>query len=264
MNLALGWISWLIKRFLDPVALFALFLLVAAFVLWRRRRKIEAITISGIVLVLCMLFGTSITGRLLATLEHPVYREFPAEVPEANAVVVLGGIVRLGTGELHGFDAKDSIDRLLTGVELVRLGKAPILLVGGGGLGYPQETATEFSALEPWLSRLDLPGVSIQHIGLKSDTREEALAVKAMADEEGWDRVILVTSATHMRRALGVFRSTGLTVEPLACDFRTQPPGLNFFIPKISNVENLKIYFYERLGWYTYRLRGWITDDHVN
>ena len=264
MSAVIGWINWLVKRFLDPVALFALLLLIASVVLWRRRRKIEAATIIGVALGLCVVFGTSLTSRLLATLEQPFYRASPSAVSEANVVVVLGGIVMAGQGEVHGFDAYSSFDRLLAGIELVRLGKAPMLLLGGGGLGYPEETSTEFSALEPWLDSFDLPEVTIQHIGLKSNTHEEALAVKAMAEEEGWERIILVTSASHMRRALGVFRSTGLTVDPAACDFRTQPPGLNHFIPKVSNVQNLKIYFYERLGWYIYRLRGWITEDHVN
>src|SRR5437763_1587374 len=57
------------------------------------------------------------------------------------------------------------------------------------------------------------------YLGANEDTHDEALKVRVLATERGWHRVLLVTSANHMRRASGVFRAQGLEVIPVPCNF---------------------------------------------
>ena len=73
---------------------------------------------------------------------------------------------------------------------------------------------------------------------------------------------MLVTSAYHMDRALGVFRKTGLTVVPVGCDYRGEEtladhhPGR--WLPATDGAEQLRLYLCEEFGWLYYRLRGWL------
>jgi uncharacterized SAM-binding protein YcdF (DUF218 family) len=51
---------------------------------------------------------------------------------------------------------------------------------------------------------------------------ENALFSKAIAQPKGGERWLLVTSAYHMPRAIGIFRKVGFAVEPYPVDWRTR------------------------------------------
>jgi uncharacterized SAM-binding protein YcdF (DUF218 family) len=88
------------------------------------------------------------------------------------------------------------------------------------------------------------------------------LHVRRLCTERGWQRVILVTSAYHMRRATAVFQTAGVTVTPAPCNFLTEistppsPPGWNF--PTWHGFATMSIWMHEQAGWWIYRTRGWI------
>jgi uncharacterized SAM-binding protein YcdF (DUF218 family) len=89
----------------------------------------------------------------------------------ADAVVVLAG----GSGE-----------RLDKGLELVRRGVAPNLVVSNG----PDELCSAQQAFHTFCFRPD-----------PDDTRGEAEAVGRLASAQGWDHLVLVTSDYHATRA---------------------------------------------------------------
>ncbi|MBT5706355.1 YdcF family protein [Verrucomicrobia bacterium] len=251
-------VSWLIKRLVDPAALLWLGLIFLFLFQIRRKHYLEASIVGGFVFLLTVFGGTTVSDHLTRGLESPYFSEEPMSVSEADVVLVLGGHLSLGAGEPHGFDSGESIDRLLAGVELVRAGKGKLLLMGGGAAGPSQ--ASEFSVIEPWVSSWNLLDVPLEHIGLCANTFEEAKAVKLLVDSRGWSRVILVTSALHMKRAEGVFRSAGVPVIPVACDFRSFPLPPAYLIPSARRLRGLGAFLNERIGWAYYRSRGWITD----
>jgi uncharacterized SAM-binding protein YcdF (DUF218 family) len=77
-------------------------------------------------------------------------------------------------------------------------------------------------------------------------------------NENGWSKIFLVTSASHMPRAHAVFESSEVKVVPIACDFRSIPSLRRRFVPADDKLEKLGIFLTEKAGWVCYRLKGWI------
>lgn len=244
----------------DPAALLWMGLIALFILQCRRKHYLEAAIVGGLVVLLTVFGGTSVTEQLLKALERPYYSSVPLSVPEADVVVVLGGHLSSGDAEPHGFDAGYAFDRVIAGVELIRAGKGKLLLLGGGAAGLPPNQVTEYSLIEPWISRWNLSDVPVEHIGLRANTYEEAEAVKEMMDSRGWTNVTLVTSAWHMKRSEAVFRTAGVNVQPVACDFLTFPSRPSYLIPQTFNLVRLNVFIREKIGWAYYRARGWITD----
>ena len=251
-------LNWIVKRLLDPAALLWLALIVYAIIQCRRKRYIEASFSTIVALLLSAFGGTTLTEQLVRTLEEPYYLGLSEEIAVSDVVLVLGGHASSAEGEPHGFDAGAAFDRVLTGIELVRSGKGGRLFLGGGAAGSSQPLVPEFDLINPWIERWELLDLPVGHLGLCRNTREEALKARKMADEQGWGRVILVTSALHMRRAEAVFEKTGLDVAPIACDFRSKPTGPNVLIPSSGRLYLLRAYLHEIVGVFSYRIRGWI------
>lgn len=248
----------ILKRLVDPVTIIWLILIVFGVFWIARKRYRPALIIFSVVAFLTVFGGTGISGWLLGTLERPHYRENPLHVPDADIVFVLGGHVRRGDGELHGFDARESVDRLLAGVALVRAGKADVLLIGGGAAGDEGPQISEYAAAKDWLESWNLP-VTIEHLGILKNTYEEVRAAKRLMEERQWQSIILVTSASHIRRAEAVCQSMGIDNATLiACDFHSIPPPSWSLIPELRHLSILRLYLYEQVGWLIYRWKGWI------
>jgi uncharacterized SAM-binding protein YcdF (DUF218 family) len=85
------------------------------------------------------------------------------------------------------------------------------------------------------LTELGVPDEAIvRQQGHTRNTREEAAAAARLVRERGWKRVGVVTSAWHMRRALGLFRRAGVDAVPLAADHRGELrwDGLYSIVPR--------------------------------
>ena len=96
----------------------------------------------------------------------------------------------------------------------------------------------------------------------KPSNGDEALRVRALMEEQAWEKVLLVTSAWHMRRSLAVFAHHGVQAQPVGCDFRgltgaSRKYGWRIF-PQSGALETIHIYLHERVGFVYYQLRGWI------
>ena len=94
------------------------------------------------------------------------------------------------------------------------------------------------------------------------NTKDEADHTKTLA-KSGWEEIILVTSASHMRRAEALFKKNGLKVVAVGSDFE----GLSSLeadfriygiVPESDGFEKLYYYLHEQVGWLYYKLRGWI------
>ena len=94
------------------------------------------------------------------------------------------------------------------------------------------------------------------------NTHDEALRFKELSAQRGWHKVILVTSALHVPRAVAVFAAQGIAVVPVACDFQTYgvPSTQGDFspFPRQGRFYLLSLYLHEKIGWWVYRARGWV------
>ena len=248
----------LVKQLLHPVAIIWIILIaMCVWQIYRRQHRWAAIN-GGMVLFLFLFGSTTISFKLIGTLEKPFIGGGIDGNTTTDAVVVLGGYVSGGEEELTGVDALAAFDRILTGIELVRTGKADRLFVGGGMYRSKDGRKSEFSVIEPWVKRWDLTDVPIDTLGDSGNTYGESQAVRKLMDEYGWSKIILVTTAWHMPRARAVFESSGVEVIPVGCDFRSIPKGKLKFFPQSGRLELLRVFLQEKVGWMYYRSKGWI------
>ncbi|MBC8326592.1 MAG: YdcF family protein [Verrucomicrobia subdivision 3 bacterium] len=250
----------LAKALLQPVALLWLTLLgLAGWFIYKRKYRLAAMQ-GGLALALFFVGSSPLSDWLLSRLEAPYGRTSWATLPEADAVLVLGGIGGGAEVEINGIDFSAAVDRVLTGIELTRRGKAPVLVLGGGGYWKNGKLEPEAECIRPWIEKWKLAeDIPVHDLGVCANTFEESQKFAALARKEGWETILLVTSASHMKRAEAVFRSSGVDVRPVACDFAAWPyrGDWNFF-PSIDRLKAVQIWMYESVGWMYYRSKGWI------
>ena len=179
-----------------------------------------------------------------------------------DAVVALGGGERVSQHDLLGFAVSDGYSRNLTVIELVRSGQAKTLVLGGSCDALPgQPDVPSMQAVQDWVVDWGLvPYDAVTNLGLCRNTHDEAVAFRKLARSRGWSKVILVTSALHLRRAVALFKKQGIEVTPVAADFQVmgvpQDPFSPF--PREHRLFLLTLYLHEKIGWAVYRARGWI------
>ena len=216
-------------------------------------------------LFLLVVGGTSLPDFLLRTLEEPYAGGDYREVPPADAVVMLGGGVEASRGEVGGLHFNRAGDRVLMALELIRLKKAPVLVLGGGASLLGADLRAESDLLRAWIADgRRAEGAEVIGLGLCANTHEEAVRVHALAVARGWKSVLLVTSASHLRRATATFATAGVPARAAPCNFlstvsRGSPAGrLPVRIPSWGGLESISVWLHEIVGWYEYRRRGWI------
>ena len=150
----------------------------------------------------------------------PLEAAYPAfadeELPTAEAIVVLGGAI---TGESRfgqGGDINQAADRLWRAATLYQSQKAPLLVLSGGTTlpgGLP-----ESQLMAEKLSALGIPEAALIQEPESRTTRENAQYTQALLEGQRINHILLVTSASHMRRASAVFAAQGFIVTAVSTD----------------------------------------------
>ena len=246
----------------QPVGLFWFCLLLL--LLWRiwKRQWLRTILPGALALAVFLIGSTPLPARLLASLERPYTGANPGSLPQADAVVMLGGVLERSENDIFGFELKDAADRLVTAVELMRRGKGRALVLGGGVAKGNNPGLPEGELLQRWISAWGLTNAPVYLLGACTTTRDEALRTQALAKAHQWKQLILVTSASHMKRGEGLFRRLGVPVTCVAGDFvataQLEHPGPFSPFPSAGGFVILSMYLHEIIGWQVYRLRGWV------
>lgn len=229
--------------------------------LWKRELRsvwLPAIAWLGLTLFTC----TPLTSLLLLGLEDQYPSVKIEDAPTADAIICLGGGAAPSLHEPARVNFNNSVDRMTSALGLLAVGKAPILIVTGGGYEQAGVMHSEADAAVAYLKEtLKLPQ-HIESLGVCLDTHDEALKISAMAKEKGWKRVLLVTSAAHMPRSVAVFAKAGVKVDPIPCDYLSSFKNIGdrkwIHLPSLSSNQGIAAWIHEVLGLVVYRLRGWI------
>jgi len=246
----------------EPVGFVWLCLLFAVARLWVKRYRKMAVFLFALAAFMFVVGSTSVPGDLVASLERPFVVESLENIPVSDAIVVLGGAVQPSRHEAFGLDLGAAADRVVMGVELARRGKAKHLVFGGSAHTVNGRTHIEADMTKQWLETWGLTNAQIDSLGGCVNTRDEAVRVAALMKEKGWQRVILVTSAYHMRRAQATFQAAGVPVVCVPCDFQTEVSVETEdeleLVPRYSGFQKISLYLHEQIGWLAYRRHGWI------
>lgn len=182
----------------------------------RRLRWIRLLSLGTLVL-LCLL-SAHITGSKLVGLLESWYLPFdPARGQHFDAIVVLGGGIRTKgtlrpTDELSDLTAR----RTTCGAELYLQGFAPKLLLSGGDPTVLGHGPRESPEMRRWAQRLGVPDQAIVIEDQSRTTYENAVYTKRLL---GNATVLLVTSPSHLPRAVALFKKQGLSPTPAPCGY---------------------------------------------
>lgn len=170
--------------------------------------------------LLLLLTATPFLSSIYISLLETRYPPFtPAPASQFDAVVVLAGAV-LHKGSLRPTDepSETSRQRTACGAELWLQGLAPRLLLAGGDATVRRTGPPVSREMKRLALRLGVPEAAIQVEENSRTTYENAVQTKALL---GPARILLVTAAYHLPRAVGLFEKQGFTVTPVACGYES-------------------------------------------
>ncbi|OYW31218.1 MAG: hypothetical protein B7Z47_01705 [Chthoniobacter sp. 12-60-6] len=248
--------------FMEPAGLLWLMLsMMLGLKLWRRQWR--AMLLPGAAwLLLTLASATALSHALLGSLESEWPQVDMAQLPECDAIIVLGGGVEPSEREPAGLHFKSAADRLFAGLRLARMGKGRLLVIGGGSIETKAASVSEADGVKLWLDEWKLAPVQVQSLGSCLDTHDEAVKVAALASKDGWKQVALVTSAYHMTRAKAVFEKAGVAVVPVPCNYLSaamRDQKVKWLtVPNATNLTLCEMWMHEIIGWWAYWVRGWI------
>jgi uncharacterized SAM-binding protein YcdF (DUF218 family) len=260
-------LSKLLPLLLYPLGLASLLLVVALILLWRRPRWAAAAIASALALLVVSSNSWVATG-MIQSLE---WRHLPASpLPQADAIVVLGGAIKPQHPPRPWVDVTEQGDRVLHGSKLYLEKQAPLIIFSGGRITWGQgQDRSEADDMATIALALGVPRSAIVIEPNSLNTFQNATNVKTILQERQLQRVLLVTSAMHMPRALAIFKHLGIDTIAAPTDFHvaedpqdvadnTWQGRLLSLIPDTENLHYFTRALKEYIGISVYWLRGWL------
>jgi len=250
-------LSKLLPLFVYPLGLAILLILLALVLVFLNRRFAATLSVVLSVVILWVASTNVFSGFVMNSLEQDYPPVAINQLPVVDAIVVLGGYTDAVDGDSGIIELGDGVDRLFHGMRLYRAGKAPrVMLVGGAARGHLPEAQVMANLLTEF-------GISRQVMLLEGEsrnTRENGLNAVAIMQKYGIQKIILTTSAYHMRRAQAVFQKLGVEVVPAATDYQVLEPDPSIldWLPNAEALMMTTLAIKEYLGWYVYKFRDWV------
>jgi len=173
--------------------------------------------------LLFALAGLSPIGNALII---PLEDRFPAWDRSQGApdgIIALGGAVTADVAVARG-DAvlNEAAERMTAVVELARRYPSARIIFSGGDASFGYEGGNESEVALVFFERMGLAPGKVVTEDKSRNTVENAAFTRGLAAPKPGERWLLVTSAYHMPRAIGVFRQVGFSVEAYPVDWRTR------------------------------------------
>jgi len=166
--------------------------------------------------IMTWVVGVPLEREFLVDSRVPTVETFP----EADAIVLLGGSMGIETNLSSYAEMWTSADRVWQAARLYKAGKAPkVIATGNYAIDTTLPLLKDFGLSEECVSFLDA-----------KNTEEEAKGIAKM----GYKKILLVTSAWHMKRARLMFEKYAPKIEVVCApaDFEQTMMAENLFSPK--------------------------------
>lgn len=185
---------------------------------WQRAGK-RMVTLAAVLLLLVTYTGL---GALVAL---PLEDRFARIEPEGriDGIIMLGGALNPPiTADRGDPSLNDAAERILGFADLVRRNPdAKAVFTGGSGRLLGQEYKEDVTARAA-LAQAGIPADRVIYEAESRNTWENAVLSKELVKPAPGERWVLVTSAMHMPRSVGIFRAVGWEVIPYPVDYRTR------------------------------------------
>jgi len=207
---------------LNPVNIFVFFLILGTLLLFTRFRRAGRRILLCVVSVFVFLGFVPIGFWLIGNLEdrYPTNPPIPQDIA---GIVALGGTINQYMTAARGQPAlTEGGERLTEFVHLaLRFPKARLIFTGGSG-ALINTGVKEADAARLFFNQMGLSNRNIIYENRARNTYENALLSKELVgDDARTQRWVLVTSAAHMPRSMGVFRQAGWNIMAYPVDYVT-------------------------------------------
>jgi uncharacterized SAM-binding protein YcdF (DUF218 family) len=168
-----------------------------------------------------------------------------------SSCIVLGGF----TSQVSPSDGRFSAaaDRFIQGMRLQTMGTVTHILISGGNGNFNPGTYSEATWAKAQLRQLNIPDRVILIENRSRNTLENAQYSAEVLKKSGLKPpFVLVTSAFHMRRAMMIFKKTGLHVVPYPCNYFTgdvYAPTWGDLIPNFESIPSWGYTLKEMFGY---------------
>ena len=194
---------------------------------------------------------------------HRLESQYPAPPddldlrPYAGVVVLGGALSHSALWEAHGKMAlNEQAERMTEAVALARLHPHLKLLFTGGNATVTETGLTEAERARRYFDRMGVPPTQVIYEDRSRNTAENAQLSAQLPGVDKRARWLLLTSANHMPRSMGVFLKAGWNVTPYPVDYRAtgELDWLDFSIG--SGPDTWHTVLHEMLGYQAYRWFG--------
>lgn len=248
-------LSWL---FAQPLSLAFFLVTLGCLALILGLRKIG---IAFIALASGLLFVTLFTSTgdvALQTLEDRF--PTPGRDPQTvSCMIVLGGAFSSQVNTARGgIEMNQSADRFVEALRLALAFPQAKILISGGDGSFSGIYEGDGVTAERFFRAFGVSADRLLRDTTSRNTAENVENTKALLTSAGLSDCLLITSAFHMSRSMGLMQKAGLSVTPWPTDYRTDGKtalGVDLTQPTL-NAQQMATALREWLGLVAYRLMG--------
>lgn len=251
------YLSKYIWTLISPDSLFII-LLTLCLLLFLLRQTKKATFLLGL-LTFCTLFLSffSVGGWMLYPLENR-FQHNPDLPEQIDGIIVLGGsIVPDRSVEWQQLETNQFHERLSSFIQLAQLYPDAKLVFSGGSASTEENKPTEAQIAETYFLKSNISPERLFIENKARNTAENASYSRQMINPQPNETWLMITTAFHMPRAMGVFCQQNWKVIPYPVDHQTLPSKLyqpNFSL--IAHANHLILASHEWLGLLAYYLSG--------
>ena len=247
-------IFWLLA---SPSTSIFLVLLAGVCLLFLGREKLGKILIVGSTTLIFIISSLPVYEILLFPLENrfPIPEPLPKKV---DGIIVLGGAEIPKVTQLRGqISLTDSVERLTNFVSLARkYSDAKYVFAGGQGAIESQEYKSATTA-RLFFEQMGLDTSRIIFDSQSRNTQENVENALQLVKPKKGEKWVLITSAWHIPRSVGIFRKLNWQVIPYPVDFKTNGKfQMSISLPNLFNLYQFSNVVYEWIGLSYYWLMG--------
>ena len=214
-------LSKLFWVFAQPLSIGFLFSALAALLAFAGRRRFGGLSALLAALVLFITLFTTVGTMALQALEARFPKPSQAPQPLSCMVVLGGALENEVTTARGGIELNQASDRFVEALRLAIGHPEARILVSGGDGSISGTYEGEAAAAERLFSAFGIAPDRLIKENASRTTYENTLNTAELLKNERLENCLLITSAYHMPRSVGLFRKAGIAVTPWPVDYRT-------------------------------------------
>jgi len=254
------YLSKILPLMVLPIGIAIELCLLALFYIKKDRGRAAGLSVLFAVAVLWVSSMPPVGNALMGRMERVYPPARLVNVPTSKCLIVLGGAVDPIAPPREEVEMNEAADRVRWAAWLYNVAKVQTIIVSGGKQPWSPYEDSEAMAIRTLLLEWRVPKRMIVLEEKSRNTRENAVNTIDMLKHMDCGTPLLVTSAAHMKRAVGAFSVLGQKVNPVPVDIRAIESRDFMWIDLLPTADALKMStdaVREWIGQKVYGMRGW-------